>query len=145
MPRIFLERRNSGEELKRLFDLLDVQARASGEPGDCTPPVDVIESAAAVEIIVDLPGVGTDQVHLAFARGTLLIAGTKRASVCSHGNAAFHLAERSFGRFARAVRISGAVDAGRARATLQTGELRVVIPRIDERRGQETRIPIETS
>jgi HSP20 family molecular chaperone IbpA len=65
--------------------------------------------------------------------------------VCSHGNAAFHLAERTFGRFARAVRISGAVDAGRARATLQTGELRVVIPRIDERRGQEIRIPIETS
>ena len=144
MPRIYLERRNMGDELKRLFDLLDGQARASGEPGECTPPLDVIESASAVEIIVDLPGVGRDQVQLAFARGTLLVAGTKRPSACSHHDAAFHLAERTFGRFARAVRIGGAVDAGGARATLESGELRVVVPRIEDRRGREIRIPIET-
>jgi HSP20 family protein len=144
MPRIYLERRSMGDDLKRLFDLLDSQARASGEPGECTPPVDVIETAAAVEIIVDLPGVSTDQVHLVVSRGTLLIAGTKRVSACSHSDAAFHLAERAFGRFARAVRIGGAVDAGRARATLEAGELRVVVPRIDERRGREIRIAIET-
>jgi HSP20 family molecular chaperone IbpA len=57
-------------------------------------------------------------------------------------DAAFHLAERGFGRFARAVRLAGAFDAGRARATLNAGELRVVLPRIDERRGSEIRIPI---
>jgi HSP20 family protein len=145
MPRVYLERRKMGDELKRLLALLDTEARASGEPGECTPPVDVIESATAVEIIVDLPGVSTDEVHLAFARGTLLIAGAKRASACGHSDAAFHLAERTFGRFARAVRIGGAVDAGRAQATLETGELRVVVPRIDERRGREIRIRIETS
>jgi HSP20 family protein len=104
----------------------------------------VIESAAAVEVIVDLPGVGPEQVHLALARGTLLVAGTKRAAGCSHHDAAFHLAERTFGRFARAVRIGGAVDARRARATLESGELRVVVPRIEDRRGREIRIPIET-
>jgi len=145
MPRIYLERRHMGDELKRLFDLLDSQARASGEPGECTPPVDVIEAAGAVEVIVDLPGVHKDQVHLAFASGTLLIAGRKHASACSHSDAAFHLAERTFGRFARTVRIAGAVDAGRARATLESGELRVVVPRIEERRGREIRIPIETN
>jgi HSP20 family molecular chaperone IbpA len=54
------------------------------------------------------------------------------------------MAERTFGRFARAVRIGGAVDAGKARATLVKGELRIVFPRIEERRGGQIRIAIGT-
>ena len=44
--------------------------------------------------------------------------------------------EREFGRFARAVRVSGAFDIGRATATLKDGELTVALPKMDERRGQ---------
>ena len=47
------------------------------------------------------------------------------------------------GRFARAVRIQTAVDASRARATLAHGELRVAVPKLVERRGRETLVPIE--
>ena len=145
MPRIYLERREMGEELKRVFDMLDREAKAAGPPGECHPPVDVIESAAEVEVIVDLPGLTGEEVQVVFSRGNLLVAGMKRPAVCSHSDAAFHLAERAFGRFARVIRIAGAVDAGRARATLSAGELRIVVPRIAERRGREIRIPIETS
>lgn len=134
-----------GEELQRIFDLLDGAATTTAPPGECNPPVDVVESSAAVEVVIDLPGVGLDQVQVVFVRGTLLIAGTKRPLMCRHSEATFHLAERTFGRFARAIRLSGAVDAGSARATLAAGELRVVIPRIAERRGSEIRIGIETS
>jgi HSP20 family protein len=145
MPRIYLERREMGEDLRRLFDLLDAQSQADAPPGECHPPADVIESSQQVEVIVDLPGVPPDQVQVVFARGTVLVAGVKRASVCSHSDAAFHLAERAFGRFARAIRIGGAIDAAAARATLTGGELRITIPRIAERRGREIRIPIETA
>ena len=145
MPRIFLERREMGEELKRVFDLLEAEAKASGPPGECSPAVDVIESPTQIEVIVDLPGLTRDEVQVVFTRGTLLIAGIKRPSVCSHSDAAFHLAERAFGRFARMVRLAGAVDAGAASASLEAGELRVVVPRIAERRGREIRIAVETS
>jgi HSP20 family protein len=132
------------DELRRLFDLLDGEARAGGSAGECSPPVDVIETPAAIEIAVDLPGVTKDDVHVAFARNAVLVAGTKGPKPCHHADATFHLAERAFGRFARVVRLSGALDGGRARAALSAGELRIVIPRIDERRGGEIRIPIET-
>lgn len=132
-----------GEDFRRLVDLLE--AEAHGAPtGEFAPPIDVIERADAVEITADLPGLLPDQIQLAFARGVLLIAGFKKPAVCPHADAAFHVAERAFGRFGRAIRIGGAVDIGRARATLRQGELRVVLPRIDERRGTEIRIPIET-
>jgi HSP20 family protein len=144
MPRIYLERREMGDELRRLFDLLDGEWQAKGGTGECNPPVDVVESPAAVDIVVDLPGVPRDAVQIVFARGTVLIAGTKVARGCAHKDAAFHLAERAFGRFARVVRIGGAVDAGAARATMTSGELRVSFPRIEDRRGRQIRIPVET-
>jgi HSP20 family molecular chaperone IbpA len=52
--------------------------------------------------------------------------------------------ERDFGRFARAVRLHTAVDAGRARAVLTLGELRVILPKIADRRGREIRVTVET-
>ena len=144
MPRIYLERREMSEELRRLFDMLDGESQAAGVTGECTPPLDVIESATQIEVVMDLPGVKPDAVQLVFARGTLVIAGTKLAASCGHRNAAFHMAERTFGRFGRAVRIGGAIDAGQAHATLRKGELRVVFPRLEERRGREIRIAIGT-
>jgi HSP20 family protein len=144
MPRIYLERREMTEELRRLFDLLDGEAQAAGGTGECTPPLDVVESPTTLEVVMDLPGVKPDAVQLVFARGTLVIAGTKLPASCGHADAAFHMAERTFGRFGRAIRVAGAVDAGQARATLRKGELRVVFPRIDERRGRQIRVAIGT-
>jgi HSP20 family molecular chaperone IbpA len=42
------------------------------------------------------------------------------------------------------IRLAGAIDAGRARATLTAGELRIEFPRIEERRGRQIRIPLGT-
>ncbi len=75
----------------------------------------------------------------------VLIVGEKeRPALAKHTPASFHLVERDFGRFAPAVRIAGAVDTGQTRARLSQGELRIVLPRRDERRGQGTLIPIDT-
>jgi HSP20 family protein len=145
MARIYLERREMNDELRRLVDLLDTDVQAAGVAGECAPPFDVLESASAVEIVMDVPGVDQDALQIIFSRGMVLIAGVKRASLCRHADAAFHLAERAFGRFARGVRISGAVDAGRAKATLVAGELRIVLPRLSDRRGGQIIIPIESA
>lgn len=130
-----------GDDLRRLFDLLGDEP-AGATAGECNPPVDVIETATTVEIVMDVPGVPADAIQIVLARGTIVIGGRKLPPACEHREAAFHLVERSFGRFARAIRLAGAFDGGRAQATLSAGELRVVLPRIEERRGKEIRIPI---
>ena len=142
MARIFLERREFGDEARRLLDRLDEESHG-GAPGECSPPLDVIETAETVEVLMDLPGVVQDAIQVVFSRGTLVIAGQKRPPACEHRDAAFHLAERGFGQFARAIRLSGALDAGRASAFLSSGELRVVLPRIAERRGHDLRIEVQ--
>jgi HSP20 family protein len=102
-----------------------------------------METSGAVEIVMDLVGVAADAVKIVVARNTVLITGDKRPGTCEHcGQAAFHVAERVFGRFTRAVKLSGAFDVARADARLRDGELRVILPRIDDRRGREHRVTV---
>jgi len=114
--------------------------------GECMPVVDVFETDRAVEIVLDLPGVAADAIRILFKSGVLLIVGEKeRPDVSRRGPASFHLVERDFGRFARAVRINAAIDGAQARARLVNGELRVMLPRIAERRGTGMMVPIDGS
>lgn len=135
MARVYLERRELPAGLLRL---LDAQPAAA----DCTPPLDIVETEQGLEAVLDIPGVPRESVEIVLSGTVLLITGQKRPAVCRHRDAAFHMAERSFGRFARAISLDGPVDASRAIATLADGELRVFLPRTVERRGAEIRIPI---
>jgi HSP20 family protein len=71
----------------------------------------------------------------------LLIAGDKTPAA-TPVPPIFHLVERAFGRFARAVRLGGAFDVRGARAALRDGELTITLPKQQERRGQSHRIPV---
>lgn len=125
----------------RLTQLLEGES-SPATTGECTPPMDVVETATAVEVLMDVPGVHRSALTIMVSDGTLIVAGRKLPASCAHHEAAFHLAERDFGRFVRAVRLSGAFDGGKAQASLAEGELRVVLPRIQERRGRDIRIEI---
>jgi HSP20 family molecular chaperone IbpA len=80
------------------------------------PPMDVIERPEGIEVILDLAG----------ARGAVRVT-----------------VKRTFGAFVRAVPLRMAFDAAGIKARLANGELRIFVPRIEERRGREIDIPIE--
>jgi HSP20 family protein len=109
---------------------------------ECRPPLDVLERAAAVEVVVDVPGVLRESLRVVIRRSTLLVVGVKPPGP-AQSDVRFHLAERAYGRFARAVRINGTFDAARIRATTSAGQLRVVLPRIEDRRGRMYVVPVD--
>ena len=131
------------DDIRQLFDdmsrTLPRERRAIS--GECHPALDVRETDDVVEVTVDVAGVPTDAIRILFRSGVLVVAGEKASS---HAGAAqtFHLVEREFGRFARAVRLTGAFNVGTARATLRDGELRVLLPKLVDRRGSAHRIAI---
>jgi len=133
------------EDVRRLFE--DLAARRPDRrhvvAGECIPLVDVLETGRNVEIVLDLPGVASDALRIVIKSGVVLIVGEKeRSEPSKRVPASFHLVERDFGRFARAVRIQSPIDATAARAWLNQGELRIVIPRVQERRGRPIDVPI---
>jgi HSP20 family protein len=143
MGRIYVERCDLPDDLRALLDVIwNDGARQASSPAECTPALDVLDTGTGVEIVMDAPGVARSSLQLVFSRNVLIVAGEKLPAAGEHPGAAFHLAERCFGRFARAVRLEGAYDAGRAEATFTAGELRILLPRMQERRGAEIRIPV---
>jgi HSP20 family protein len=111
--------------------------------GECHPSLDVVETDAAMEVVIDVSGVPKDALRVLIRDGVLIIAGEK-APPLSKGEQTFHLVEREFGRFARAVRLTGAFDIAKSHARLAEGELTVVLPKMTDRRGRAHRVPIST-
>lgn len=133
------------EDARRLLLELDREVPGvAAVSAECRPAVDVLETPRAVEVVVDVPGVPAESIRVALRRTTLLIVGAKMADPIDP-TARFHLAERSYGRFARAVRLAGAFDGARASSSVAGGQLRVMLPRLEDRRGRVIMIPVTTS
>jgi HSP20 family protein len=128
------------DDVRRIFAEL---GRTAGEQltGECSPAVDVYETDETVEITADMPAVSPDALRIVAKGQTILIAGLKIPRR-ARGESSFHLVERGYGRFARAVRLTTACDTSRARTTIADGELRVSLPKIVDRREATIRISI---
>jgi HSP20 family protein len=137
------EARELSEDVRELFE--DLAARLPHEQraysGECHPTLDVLETDAAVEVVVDVSGIPSAALRVLFRAGVLLVAGEK-APPRARDDQTFHLVEREFGRFARAVRLNGAFDIPRARASVDAGELTIVLPKLIDRRDQSHRIAV---
>jgi HSP20 family protein len=140
------ETRDLASDLRELFAELDSSLPLEQRvySGECHPALDVVETQTGVEVVVDVAGVPAAALRVLFRNDTLLIAGEKAPGAAA-SEPTFHLVEREFGRFARAVRLNGAFDVQRARASLRAGELTIVLPRLADRRGQAHTIAVNTS
>jgi HSP20 family protein len=137
------------DDVRRLFRELQQQGGgpALAVAGQCAPALDVLETDEAVEIVVDLPGVPPDALRVLLKGDVVVVAGEKipLSPPLSPGSAGdYHLVERASGRFARAVRVASPFDGARSAASLINGELRVVLPKIHDRRGAARTIPVGT-
>lgn len=133
------------DDIRELFDELasSLHHEQRAYSGECHPTLDVLETDRTIEVLVDVSGIPHTALRVLFRAGVLLIAGEKAPSPPGTDQT-FHLVEREFGRFARAVRLPGAFDIDRASASVRDGELTIVLPKLGERRGQAHRIAVST-
>ena len=131
------------QEVNELFQRLSILDRSDRLPGsEWSPAVDVLELRDRLLVIVEVPGLAPESLKVAFRDRTLVLCGDRRAPRVGPG-ASFHCLERPHGKFERAIPLDLPVDVASARATLAGGVLTVTLPRLRERRGRETLIPIE--
>ena len=137
------EARELADDVRELF--ADLEATLKHEQraysGECRPTLDVLETDEAVEVVVDVSGIPAAALRVMFRAGTLLVVGEKAPPPVS-GEQSFHLVEREFGRFARAVRLNGAFNVPLANASVDNGELTIVLPKLVDRRDQSHRIAV---
>jgi HSP20 family protein len=128
-------------EVRQIFGELGRTFGSESLAGECAPALDVYETDDTLEVTVDLPGVDPAAVRIIGKGDSVLIAGEKTARRAQR-DSSFHLVERGYGRFARAVHLGRACDTSKARATLVNGELRISVPKIADRRARAIPIAI---
>jgi len=127
-----------------LLALQEASEMVAGEAGAAwAPAVDLCESDACVTVSVELPGVRAEHVEVALAGGELRVRGRKRKGA-PRGVISHLCSERSFGQFARTIRLRWPVRKDAATAVLKDGVLTVRLPKLEDRRGAEHRIAVTT-
>lgn len=130
------------DELEGLVaDLWQVQ-RFSGVRHGFRPQVDAYrtDDPPQLTIVVELPGVDPEAVHLVVADRTLVIAGERpRPRV---GGRTWLQMEIECGRFQRRLGLPDDVDAAGATAEYDRGLLRISMPVVERRTGP-VQVPIE--
>lgn len=131
------------QEMRQLFQKMAELDRTANSEGSSTwePPIDMFECRGKLVIVLEVPGVKPDSLKVSMRDRSLQVSGERRGRPPA-GVHAFLCMERPGGKFARSVPIDMAVDVGKAQARLQRGLLMVEMPRLKDRRGVETEIPV---
>ena len=131
------------QEMGELVHRLSVLDRADRLPGsEWSPAVDVFEARDRLVVVIEVPGLPADSLRVVFREREIVLSGERRARRTGPG-CSFLCLERPYGRFERAIPVEAPVDVAKAKATLSDGLLTVFLPRLRERRGRETVVPIE--
>jgi HSP20 family molecular chaperone IbpA len=95
------------------------------------PLTDIIETEDGVSLMLEMPGVGADDVKISLERRVLTIQGTARIFRPDNADPA-HL-EYGEGDYERAFSLSEDFDPDRIEAELRNGVLTVSLPRAEEK------------
>ena len=117
-------------EMDRLWDDYFGPGRRGLQPlqAEFAPAVDVKETAEAVVIKAEVPGMAAEEISLAVTGDVLTIKGEKK-SEREEKEENYHLVERSYGSFSRSLKLPAAVDVDKIEARYDQGVLTVTCPK----------------
>jgi HSP20 family molecular chaperone IbpA len=105
------------------------------------PPINVAESKDELTVIAELPGLTADDVTVDYTDGVLTISGEKTQER-TKDERKYHLWERRFGSFQRALRLPNGIDEDKITAEFRNGVLTVHLPKTAEVQSKQHTIPI---
>ena len=103
------------------------------------PALDVSETADAVQVRMDVPGIDAKDIHIEVAGNTLRISGERKEEKEEKGET-WHRLERRSGSFARSVSLPCAVKEDKADAAYADGVLTVKIPKAEEAKTHKIKV-----
>lgn len=139
-----IELKRLTERIGKLYSVLHEAAEAESTPlaGAWTPAVDVCETADAICIRIEVPGVSANQIRIALNSDQIRIYGEKKKRGVRQRIISHLCSERNYGRFNRVVPLRWTISIKDTKADLKNGVLLIHLPKIKDRRGFEYRIPI---
>ncbi|MBP7276049.1 MAG: Hsp20/alpha crystallin family protein [Kiritimatiellae bacterium] len=121
----------------------DVPAPApgAGMMGFNSPAVDVTETDDELQVTADLPGLSEKDVEVSLDEQSLVLRGEKRVDR-EEKKRNWHISERSYGSFQRAIPLPSGLDTARIKASFKNGVLTVRLPKTQEAKARRRTIEI---
>jgi len=140
-----LELQRLRDRVGRLFASLQ-EATVAEDPlasETWAPPVDLCETKEAIVVYVELPGLTAENIKIGATNSQLRIWGEKKRRTTRNKILSHLCSERSYGKFSRLVPLRWTVSLENATAEVSQGMLTIHLPKIEDRRGVEFRIPVK--
>jgi HSP20 family protein len=118
-------------DLRNVEDEFDRLAGRAYSRDTWMPALDVRESEDRWEVTLDLLGLEPGDVSVTFEDGMLSITGKREFSKEDQGDT-WHRIERSFGTFARSLRLPQTADTEKIEASFDKGVLTVSVPKTEQ-------------
>ena len=134
---------NLQKDMERLFDRMGMaewELPAMRTLGDFTPTLDFAENKDAFVVKAEIPGMDPQDITVALENQMLTLKGEKRLEK-EEKDEHYHRMERTYGTFARTVRLPIAVDGSKVTAAFKNGLLTVTLPKAPGAKGST--IPVK--
>lgn len=139
---------NPTHELLRLQDRLNRMFGPSLDDdddqlvsGQWTPPCDIIETADAIVLRAELPGVREEDIEVNVEGGLLTLRGEKFFE--KESEQSYHRIERAYGSFMRTFTLPRTIDAEEISAHYERGVLELTMPKRSETRPRQIKIEVK--
>jgi len=105
------------------------------------PAVEVVETATAIVVRAQVPGVAKEHLSIEVSPEGIMFKGDSKADAAAPDHQ-YHLQEICYGTFAQTVPIPVPVEGDQATATLRDGILQVTVPKSTQVRGKPVKIEV---
>ena len=141
------------EEMERRFEDLVRRPFSLLEPSwwprlrmpemeEVAPKVDIFEEGDNFVVKAEIPGMKKEEIEVNLTDDMVIISGEKKKEEKVEKKDYYRL-ERSFGSFSRSFRLPKAVQNDKAKAVFKDGVLELKVPKTEEAKKKEKKVPIE--
>jgi HSP20 family protein len=132
------------EDFRRPFSLmrpfLAPRLRTAGFT-EIVPSVDIFAEGEDIVVKAELPGMKKEDIEVSMSDNTMTISGEKKQEEKVEKKN-YHRVERSYGSFTRSFRLPAEVQMDRAKASYKEGVLEIRVPKSEEAKAKEKKIPV---
>jgi HSP20 family protein len=141
-----IELRRLQKKVERLFSALEeaLESESSDYFDTFSPAVDLCENKKFVRVLVELPGVKSEDINLTVTAKDITIEGQKNHSPTTKKAISHFCCERQYGKFQRRIQLRWAININQTNAELKDGILKITLPKLTDRRGKSVKIPIKS-
>ncbi|RTG92225.1 heat-shock protein Hsp20 [Thermus scotoductus] len=133
------------DPFRELEELQERLARAFAPQGQgprvYAPPVDVMEDAEGLHLLVYLPGVDPEKVEVVAEEGVLSVKAERPLE--KQEGVAYHRLEGPYGTFARSFNVPSTYDLSRVQARFRHGVLHLLVPKAEATRPKKIQVQVE--